>query len=114
LHDLAFEEAVERLEKIIDQIETGETGLEESLARYEQGMELVSHCRRILDRADQRIKELTKRADGAFVEAEAQTGEGAEEGADTDENTDEAQGPGPSNTEDADPDKTSGEGGRVF
>ena len=56
---LTFEQAVESLESINDRIESGEIGLEQSLAEYERGMKLIAHCRRILDRAEQRIAELT-------------------------------------------------------
>ncbi len=57
--DLRFDEAVAKLETIIDQIEAGEVGLEESLVQYEQGAKLIEHCRLILSRAEQRIAELT-------------------------------------------------------
>jgi exodeoxyribonuclease VII small subunit len=59
-----FEESVADLEKIVAAIESGQIGLEESLAKYEQGMELVRKCRGILDRAEKRIEQLTQSADG--------------------------------------------------
>jgi exodeoxyribonuclease VII small subunit len=59
-----FEESVADLEKIVAAIESGQIGLEESLAKYEQGMELVKKCRGILDRAEKRIEQLTQTADG--------------------------------------------------
>jgi exodeoxyribonuclease VII small subunit len=59
-----FEESVADLEKIVAAIESGQIGLEESLARYEQGMELVRRCRGILDRAEKRIEQLTQTAEG--------------------------------------------------
>ena len=59
-----FEEAIAGLEAIIEKIETGEIGLEESLLHYERGMKLVTRCRGILDTAEQRIAELTRSADG--------------------------------------------------
>lgn len=61
---LSFEEAVGQLEQIVSAIETGQIGLEESLAKYEQGMELVKHCRGVLDRAEKRIEVLTQSAQG--------------------------------------------------
>ncbi len=57
--NLKFEAAIEQLETLIDQIESGEVGLEESLSRYEEGMGLVTHCRGILDKADRKIAELS-------------------------------------------------------
>jgi exodeoxyribonuclease VII small subunit len=56
-----FEEAVAQLEQIVAAIESGQIGLEESLAKYEQGMELVKRCRGILDRAEMRIEQLTEK-----------------------------------------------------
>ena len=55
---LKFEEAIARLEEIVGRIESGEIGLEESLAAYEQGMKLVGHCRSILEVTEQKIGEL--------------------------------------------------------
>ncbi len=53
-----FEQAIDQLEQIIDEVESGEVGLEQSLKHYEQGMKLVDRCRTILDQAEQRIAEL--------------------------------------------------------
>lgn len=63
IEQMTFEQAVELLESINDRIESGEIGLEQSLAEYERGMRLIAHCRRILDRAEQRMAELTPGAD---------------------------------------------------
>jgi exodeoxyribonuclease VII small subunit len=51
---LSFEESVSKLEEIVAAIESGQIGLEESLAKYEQGMALVKRCRGILDSAVER------------------------------------------------------------
>ncbi len=61
---LKFEEAVEQLEAIIEQIESGQVGLEESLARYEQGMKLIAQCRGVLAVAEKKIAELSVDAEG--------------------------------------------------
>jgi exodeoxyribonuclease VII small subunit len=55
----SFEQAVERLESLIEQIESGEVGLEDALQQYEDGTKLILHCRGILDRAEQKIAELS-------------------------------------------------------
>lgn len=55
---LSFEEAVKQLEAIIERIEGGEVGLEESLKAYEQGMRLHSHCVSVLKQAELRLDEL--------------------------------------------------------
>lgn len=61
-----FEESVAELEKIVAAIESGQVGLEDSLAKYEQGMALVKKCRTILERAEKRIEQLTQSPDGSL------------------------------------------------
>ena len=61
---LKYEQAIEQLEALIEGIETGEIGLEESLEAYEKGMKLLTHCRGILNKAQIRIAELTADAEG--------------------------------------------------
>ena len=51
-----FENALEQLEKIVEQVEQGRIGLEESIAQYEQGMKLIKYCRDILDQAEKHIR----------------------------------------------------------
>jgi exodeoxyribonuclease VII small subunit len=63
-----FEESVAQLEQIVAAIESGQIGLEESLAKYEQGMALVKRCRGILDSAEKRIEQLTETKDGVKAE----------------------------------------------
>ena len=54
----SFEQAIEQLEAIIENIESGQVGLEQSIAQYEQGMKLIKRCRSILDTAEKRIADL--------------------------------------------------------
>lgn len=56
--EIPYEQLIEQLEGVVDQIEGGELGLEDSIKGYEQGIELVKRARSILDRAEQRISEL--------------------------------------------------------
>eukprot|EP00752_Nemacystus_decipiens_P016063 g14359.t1 len=55
----SFEQAIDKLEDLIEQIESGEVGLEGAIAQYEQGQALIKRCRGILDKAERRIAELT-------------------------------------------------------
>lgn len=55
---LSFEEAIAKLTVIADEIENGEIGLEESITKYEEGMNLLSQCQEILTSAEQRIIKL--------------------------------------------------------
>ncbi len=56
---LTYEQAVEELESIIERIERGDVGLEESLAEYRRGAALLRRCREILNAAERQIEELT-------------------------------------------------------
>ena len=68
LAKLSFEESLQALESIIDRIEQGEIGLEDSLAAYKQGEQLIKRCRTLLFDAEQRVK--TVRLDEIPVEEE--------------------------------------------
>ena len=59
-----FEQAIEQLEALIDQIESGQIGLEDALKHYERGMTLVKQCQQILGTAEKRMAKLTVDADG--------------------------------------------------
>jgi len=61
---LKFEDAIEKVEEIIEQIESGEIDLEQCLTQYETGVKLVNHCNEILQRAEKKIAELSTDAKG--------------------------------------------------
>lgn len=62
--NLKFEEAMRRLDEIVQAMESGEIGIEDSIARYEEAMSLRAHCQKILDEAELRIKKIQLSADG--------------------------------------------------
>ncbi|MFW7339968.1 exodeoxyribonuclease VII small subunit [Pollutimonas sp. H1-120] len=53
-----FETALAQLESLVSQMETGALPLDQSLAAYEQGVELAKICQRRLDQAEQQVKVL--------------------------------------------------------
>lgn len=55
-----YEEAVKRLEEIVKKLESGEAPLDESIALFSEGAELVKTCTAILDEAEQKVKILTE------------------------------------------------------
>jgi exodeoxyribonuclease VII small subunit len=57
---LDFERALERLETIVEDLEGGALSLEESLARYEEGIRLSRRLSDSLDAAEQRIERLSE------------------------------------------------------
>ncbi|MEO1534912.1 MAG: exodeoxyribonuclease VII small subunit [Planctomycetota bacterium] len=56
-----FEDRMAELESLIDQIESGEIGLEASIDAYEKGVSIIESCRGLLASAEQRVEELTER-----------------------------------------------------
>ena len=56
---MSFEQAVQELESIIEQIEQGEIGLEESLAARKRGDALIKRCRAVLETAEQELKQIS-------------------------------------------------------
>ena len=56
---MTYEQAIESLEAIIDRIEQGEIGLEESIAEYRRGVLLVRRCEAVIGAAEQQVKELS-------------------------------------------------------
>ncbi len=64
----SFEEAAARLNTIVSALETGTAPLDESLALYEEGIALVRYCNARLDAAEQKVKVLTRTADGTIAE----------------------------------------------
>lgn len=56
---LGLEAALGQVEDIVRQIESGEIGLERAIVEYERGVGLIKHCRGILDKAEQRVTDLT-------------------------------------------------------
>jgi exodeoxyribonuclease VII small subunit len=55
----SFEQALAELERLVHELEDGQIGLEDSLARYEKGVGLLKHCYQQLQQAEQRILLLT-------------------------------------------------------
>ena len=55
-----FEECLERLEKIVQELEKGEVPLEKSLALFEEGMQLSASCRKQLEEAEGKVEILLK------------------------------------------------------
>ncbi|HHY76401.1 MAG TPA: exodeoxyribonuclease VII small subunit [Firmicutes bacterium] len=56
--EMDFAKALKRLEEIVRLLESGELSLEESLAKFEEGIGLARQLQGILDRAEQRVQEI--------------------------------------------------------
>jgi exodeoxyribonuclease VII small subunit len=58
--EIKFEEALKKLEKIVSDLEAGEMSLEESLAKYEDGIKLSKICARQLEAAKSKVELLMR------------------------------------------------------
>ena len=65
---MSYEEAIERLNKIVNDLEKGNLPLADALTLFEEGAALMKRCTELLDRAEQKVVMLKKGADGAPVE----------------------------------------------
>jgi exodeoxyribonuclease VII small subunit len=57
--DKDFETSLTKLEEIVRELESGDTSLNESLTRFEQGIDLYKQCRQTLEAAEKKIKILS-------------------------------------------------------
>ena len=62
----SFEETLQRLETIVEKMESGEATLEKSLDWFEEGMELIISCQDELEQAEQTVQELVEKSGGEF------------------------------------------------
>lgn len=62
--DTSFEQAMERLEEIVAQMEGDRMPLDEMVASYEEGMRLLKVCRQRIETARRRIEIITADAEG--------------------------------------------------
>lgn len=76
---LSYESAFKKLEETAYRLEKGDTGLEESITLFEEGIRLSRQCHELLEKAERRIEILQKGAGGTVeprrVKVKADTGE---------------------------------------
>ena len=65
--DVPFEEALQKLEAVVESMESGELPLEALLARFEEGTRLARVCQDKLAEAELKIKQLEKNAAGELT-----------------------------------------------
>ena len=63
-----FEQAIEKLEAIVTELEQGDLTLEQTIKKFEEGMELSKFCTEKLNQAEQKLKILVKTEDGFQLE----------------------------------------------
>lgn len=65
---LNFEKAMENLESIVQELESGELSLEEALKKFEEGIKLSRQCASKLEESEKKIALLMEKADGTLEE----------------------------------------------
>lgn len=58
--DLDFESALKKLQKIVEELEKGGFSLDQTLAEFNQGMQLLKFCNQKLDKAEKKIELMLK------------------------------------------------------
>ena len=65
--EIKFEKAIQRLEKIVDDLEKGEMDIDKSLEIFEEGIKMSRVCSKKLNEAEAKIEKLTKDQKGDLV-----------------------------------------------
>ena len=74
----SFETTMAQLERIVEELETGDPPLETAIRKFEEGMRLVRLCSRRLDETEKRVTVLMEKEDGRIEERPlAETGDDA-------------------------------------
>ncbi len=68
-----FEENMEALEKIVQELEKGDLNLDESITKFEEGMKVSKTCSKILEEAEKKITILIKKDDEKIEEEKFET-----------------------------------------
>ena len=53
---LTLEESFDRLDELVQELQTGELSLEESFKKYEEGMKLIKNCNDSIDRVEKKLE----------------------------------------------------------
>ena len=64
--EMKFEEALKKLEKIVEDLEGGSLGLDDALGKYEEGIKLSKMCSKKLEAAKKKVEILLKSEDGTY------------------------------------------------
>ncbi len=75
MEKLTFEEAIQNLEKIVEELENGKLSLDESVKKFKNGIELAKYCNETLEQAEKQISILLEDENGEMVEENFDTNE---------------------------------------
>ena len=68
MKEMTFEEAMTELEKTVNELEVEKLTLDESVKKFEKGMELSKHCTELLEKAEKSISILIEKSNGDVTE----------------------------------------------
>lgn len=66
--DVSFEANIEKLKKIVEELESGNLPLKDSLERFQQGMDIIKECYKELETAELKIETIIKKDDKIVTE----------------------------------------------
>lgn len=69
IQDMNFETALGELETLVQNLESGQTSLEDSINAYERGVALKKHCEQKLKEAELKIEQIAQNEDGSVSTA---------------------------------------------
>lgn len=58
--DVTFEESLEQIRTLVDQLEGGELSLEDSIDKFREGSALLDHARKLINEAEMRVRVLSE------------------------------------------------------
>ena len=64
-----FEDHLQALERLVEELESGDLTLDDSLKRFQEGVERLRSCRDLLTKAEDSVKVLVQNAEGELAEA---------------------------------------------
>lgn len=67
-NDMSFEETIQKLQEVVQELEKGTLNLEDSVKKFEEGIELSKQCNKILESAEKRINILIKKEEDIIEE----------------------------------------------
>ncbi len=67
MSEIKFEKAMSRLEKIVEELERGDSDIDKSLEIFEEGIKMSRLCSKKLNEAEARIEKLTKDKKGDLI-----------------------------------------------
>lgn len=75
IKQMSFEQALEALEKIVEDLERGDVPLDQSIRIYERGEALKAHCDKLLKAAEDKVEKIRLSRDGQAAGTEPLDGE---------------------------------------